>query len=104
MGGIPPFTYSWSPSTSISNLNTLNALVYPDSSIIYNLILTDSTGCQAISDCIVYVNPLTVEEIEEAKQLIKTVDILGKQAKPKQTGLLFYIYDDGTVEKKIIID
>jgi len=103
MDGIPPFTYSWSPPISISNVNTVNPLVYPDSSITYNLILTDSTGCQASSDCFVYVNPLTVEEIEHNKQLLKIVDILGKESKSKK-GLLFYIYDDGTVEKKIIID
>jgi thiol-disulfide isomerase/thioredoxin len=36
------------------------------------------------------------------KQLIKIVDILGKKTKSKNNTPLFYIYDDGTVEKKII--
>ena len=103
MGGIPPFTYSWSPPISIFNPNTLNPLVFPDSSITYNLMLTDSTGCQASSSCIVYVNPLAIEEIVHNKHLLKIVDILGKESSPNKKGLLFYIYDDGTVEKRIII-
>ena len=38
------------------------------------------------------------------RKLKKTVDILGKQIKSKANQPLFYIYDDGTVEKRIIID
>ena len=32
------------------------------------------------------------------------VDVLGREAKPKSNTPLFYIYDDGTVEKLIIIE
>ena len=103
-GGIPPVNYSWSPTIFLSDPNNLASLASPTITTIYTVTITDSAGCQDSSICSVYVNPLAIEETEEAKQLIKTVDILGKQAKPKQTGLLFYIYDDGTVEKKIIID
>ena len=38
------------------------------------------------------------------KQLIKIVDILGKETNSKNNTPLFYIYDDGTVEKKIILE
>ena len=37
------------------------------------------------------------------KKLIKYVDVLGRTNK-LSNNLLFYIYDDGTVEKKIIIE
>jgi polyhydroxybutyrate depolymerase len=37
------------------------------------------------------------------KQLIKIVDILGKETKSNNNTPLFYIYDDGTVKKKIIL-
>lgn len=37
------------------------------------------------------------------KQLLKITDILGKESKSKK-GLLFYIYSDGTVEKRIVIE
>jgi len=38
------------------------------------------------------------------RKLIKTIDILGKPEKRKNNELFFNIYDDGTVEKKIIIE
>ena len=50
--------------------------------------------------------PLTtgVNELNgKNKQLLKIVDILGKESKSKK-GLLFYIYSDGTVEKKLIME
>ena len=37
------------------------------------------------------------------KKLLYTVDIFGREIK-KNNQLLFYIYDDGTVEKRIIIE
>ena len=39
------------------------------------------------------------------KKLVKTIDILGRETNKTHTNTpLFYIYDDGTVEKKIIIE
>jgi len=38
------------------------------------------------------------------KKLQKVVDILGKETTPKTNTPLFYIYDDGTVEKRIVIE
>ena len=51
--------------------------------------------------------PLTtgVNEVPKVeKQLLKIVDILGKESSSNKKGLLFYIYSDGTVEKKLIIE
>lgn len=47
--------------------------------------------------------PNAIYEQQGKKQLLKIVDILGKESSPKQKGLLFYMYSDGTVEKKLII-
>ena len=41
--------------------------------------------------------------IPNNKQLIKIVDLLGRESKDLKSQPHFYIYDDGTVEKKIII-
>ena len=38
------------------------------------------------------------------KQLIKIVDILGRESKDLKSHPLFYIYDDGTVDKRVIIE
>jgi hypothetical protein len=53
--------------------------------------LTDSTGCQASSICVVYVNPLAIEEIVHNKHLLKIVDILGKESSPKKRFTLLYL-------------
>ena len=42
--------------------------------------------------------------VEEKKRLINVVDFLGRQSKELKNQPLFYIYDDGTVEKKIILE
>jgi hypothetical protein len=41
---------------------------------------------------------------QQNNRLIKTVDVLGRRTQYKSNTLLFYIYNDGTVEKKIIIE
>ena len=46
----------------------------------------------------------TVSEFTISKQLLKVMDILGRDTKPKRNTPLFYIYDDGTVEKRIIVE
>ena len=46
----------------------------------------------------------SINEISIKNKLIKVVDILGRKSIDKQNTLLLYIYDDGTVEKKLIIE
>ena len=49
------------------------------------------------------VNSVGIEEQASNKKLLKTTDLLGRET--KQTNQpLFYIYDDGTVEKRIVIE
>jgi len=48
-----------------------------------------------------YIGPL-LKRTESEKELIMITDLLGKEAKETKNQLLFYIYDDGTVEKKLI--
>jgi len=50
------------------------------------------------------VSSTVIEENYKNRRLIKVVDILGRKPTVKEHTLLFYIYDDGTVEKKIIIE
>jgi len=44
------------------------------------------------------------ETVNSEKELIKITDVLGREVIEKTNQSLFYIYDDGTVEKKIIIE
>ena len=53
-----------------------------------------------------YCTPLTSIDdfVEEKNRLINVVDFLGRQSKGLKNQPLFYIYDDGTVEKKIFFE
>jgi len=55
-----------------------------------------AVGCQSVTT----VQP----EIIQDRRLLKIIDILGRETKPTINTSLFYIYDDGTVEKKLIIE
>jgi len=46
-----------------------------------------------------------VEDINSTTgTLTKITDVLGRESKEKSNVPLFYIYDDGTVERKIIVE
>jgi len=63
--------------------------------------VTFSTDCNYANPCV------TVSAIQEHttnKELLKVTDILGRETKGTKNEVLFYIYDDGTVEKRIVIE
>ena len=55
-------------------------------------------ACQ--TNCIVN----AVEEQTTSKRLLKITDLLGRETKGSKNEVLFYIYDDGTVEKRVVIE
>ena len=57
---------------------------------------------QAACDNVCLIN--AVEEQTTNKQLLKITDLLGRETKGSKNEVLFYIYDNGTVEKRIIIE
>ena len=48
-------------------------------------------------------NTTSISEINTNKKLLKTIDLLGRETKQTNQPIL-YIYDDGTVEKGIVIE
>ena len=46
----------------------------------------------------------SITEQNSNKTLLKITDILGRTSKEKKNTPLFYIYNDGTVEKRIVIE
>ena len=51
-----------------------------------------------------YVSPsVGIEEHTTNKELLRTIDLLGRETKETNQPL-FYIYNDGTVEKRIVIE
>ena len=45
-----------------------------------------------------------IQAVNPNKKLIKIVDVLGRKTIHKKNTLLFYIYNDGTVEKKVFVE
>ena len=67
--------------------------------IITNGIYTDTVTWNGI------INPLTsIQEHTTNKELLKVTDLLGRETKGKKNQPLLYLYDNGTVEKRITID
>jgi N-acetylneuraminic acid mutarotase len=46
----------------------------------------------------------SINNVNSSNKLVKVLDILGKAVETETRGMQFYIYEDGTVEKKIIIE
>ena len=48
--------------------------------------------------------PTNINSVEENKNLLKITDILGRKTSFKKNAILFYLFDNGEVEKKIITE
>ena len=96
---------SSSYDTLISNIN----IVWNGMTLIasgdYSVILANVVGCDSIANLsLSIINTTGVENVYgHNKVLIKITDILGKETPYRRNTPLFYIYNDGTVERKLII-
>ena len=50
------------------------------------------------------VTSVAIEEQTTKKELLHITDLLGRETKDINNEVLLYIYDDGTVEKRIILE
>jgi hypothetical protein len=99
VGGTPAYTYTWSNGGAVNpQVNLAPGL--------YTVDVTDANGC-TISDA-TSVNPYFTTGVinikNTKKTLLKITDVLGQETPYIRNTPLFYIYDDGTVKKKIIIE
>jgi len=49
-------------------------------------------------------SPSVIQEHSKNKEFLKVTDLLGRETKGTENELLFYIYSDGTVEKRIVVE
>jgi choice-of-anchor B domain-containing protein len=71
----------------------------------YSSALINSVGCDSIVNLnLTITNSTSIEESTNNKKLISITNILGEKTTFRKNTSLFYIYDDGTVEKKIILE
>ena len=97
-GGIPPYSYSWDNGATSDSIYDL----YAGS---YSVTVTDGAGCPVSSSAVLTEPaPTSVEENVKAKNLLRVTDVLGREINDVKRRTLLYIYDDGTVEKRITID
>ncbi len=73
---------------------------------IYNNILTNIHGCDSliILDLTIVESSNVIDVNDERYNDFRIVDVLGKNSSYKKNTLLFYIYDDGTVQKRVIFE
>jgi hypothetical protein len=92
-------TYSW-------NTGETTQAITPTANGWYWCIVTDVNGC--IGDTSFYEVTNIVIAISETtntdRVLLRITDMLGQETPYRRNTPLFYIYDDGTVEKSIIIE
>ena len=103
-------TYTWHLVQGGNIINGINSNIveiqWGNNSGIYELyaVETNQNGCTDTSFIDVIVgNSTEIQEHYIEKELLKVTGLLGRET--KQTNQpLFYIYDDGTVEKRIVIE
>ncbi len=62
-GGLPPYTYQWSPAESLSDPLIANPLAFPALSTTYYVTLTDAYGSSLTGSILITVHPAPVVEI-----------------------------------------
>ena len=98
IGGVSPYTYLWS---TLENTSLITPLVNGS----YWCIVADANDCLSDTSYFDVQNiPTSNNEIHVKKELNKVVDMLGREISPKPNRLLFYIYNDGTSEKQIVLE
>lgn len=69
-GGIPPHEYLWTPAESLSDNTAFMPWAKPSETTSYNVTITDSIGCQAWSGCFVFVQPASIHDNSEKKEIV----------------------------------
>ena len=97
-GGTPPYSYLWTPTNDTTNTITANT------NGLYSCEITDKKGCMVYADFNVINIPTNIDQINNKRKIIKIHDLLGRESRIIKNKSLIYIYDNGSIEKKIIVD
>jgi len=57
VGGTPPYTYTWAPTTNLNLHDPANPIAFPTVTTTYDLTLTDALGCSVTDSALVKVLP-----------------------------------------------
>ena len=92
-------TYSW-------NTGEITQTITPIANGWYWCIVTDVNGCIGDTAYFEVINIVSAinEKTNTAKKLLRITNMLGQETPCRKNTPLFYIYDDGTAEKRIVIE
>ena len=92
-------TYSW-------NTGEITQTITPIANGWYWCIVTDVNGCIGDTAYFEVINIISAinEKTNTTKKLLRITNMLGQETLYRKNTPLFYNYDDGTVEKRIVID
>lgn len=104
-----PITCSWHPYNNISDIYDCTPLVWPDTTTIYSVLITDASGCQYVDICEVIVSQTNIEDnSKNYYDLIifpnpssKYIDIVGLDQSIQSYIQIFDIYGRLLIEKEI---
>ena len=105
--GIQPYTYTITiPNGQVQSFNNQNGpyVFTPTINGTYSFSATDSLGC--VSPIVFYLieNPLGNIEQQADIKLLKITNSLSQETTAKKNVLLFYRYNDGSVEKRMVVE
>jgi hypothetical protein len=87
---------------------SINSAINPSYPLTMYFVYVVSIGGSVTDTCILTYNstPTAITDINPSgnRKIISIVDVLGRASKGTENEPLFYIYNDGTVEKRIIIE
>jgi hypothetical protein len=87
---------------------SINSAINPSYPLTMYFVYVVSIGGSVTDTCILTYNstPTAITDINISgnRKIISIVDVLGRASKGTKNESLFYIYDDGTVEKRIVIE
>jgi len=99
VGGSAPYTYQWNTTETTQQITPLmNGF--------YWCLLSEVNGCVSDTAFFEVINIVSAinEVINTNRELLKITNVLGQETPYRRNTPLFYIYDDGTVEKRIVIE
>ena len=97
------------PTSSIIIAEELDSYTAPSGDVyitggVYTDTIPNAAGCDSIITIDLSLNFTGIGELNNTpKQLIKIVDVLGRETPFKPNTPLLYIYNDGTVERKVVL-
>tara|TARA_B100001250_G_scaffold7256_1_gene6108 strand:+ start:840 stop:2024 length:1185 start_codon:yes stop_codon:yes gene_type:complete len=99
----------WENTFSYDTLSVAESIVWNGMSLNvsgdYSVTLINLAGCDSIVNLNLTVTTTGISDIADTKRsLIKIIDVLGQEIAYSKNTSLFYIYSDGTVEKRIILE